>query len=229
MTVSSGSTPLGNIVAYTRNDLAVDLVPLFQFAIFYNMDLEFGPGADMGSSGPGGSFATTNDAIASVEPTYVISCGLAFGVDPTKQELGDVLVSQSVTCYEKGRQGTDGFIPRGARGVPADPFLLQAARVVRFDVRPIRCLSGLMLSGEKLIDDPVYKAQLLDREPEAIGGEMEGSGIFDACYRNTRRWIIVKGICDWAVNKTGGAQSKAAENAMRVVFAMLQGEALPVL
>ncbi|MBX3750400.1 MAG: hypothetical protein KF897_09950 [Opitutaceae bacterium] len=43
---------LGNIVAYTRNDLAVDLVPLFQFAIFYNMDLEFSPGADMVIAGP---------------------------------------------------------------------------------------------------------------------------------------------------------------------------------
>ena len=43
---------LGAVVAYTQNDLAVDLVPLFQFAIFYNMDLEFSPGADMVIAGP---------------------------------------------------------------------------------------------------------------------------------------------------------------------------------
>ncbi len=43
---------LGSVVAYTQNDLAVDMIPLFQFAIFYNMDLEFGPGADMVVSGP---------------------------------------------------------------------------------------------------------------------------------------------------------------------------------
>lgn len=43
---------LGSVVAYTQNDLAVDMIPLFQFAIFYNMDLEFGPGADMVISGP---------------------------------------------------------------------------------------------------------------------------------------------------------------------------------
>lgn len=43
---------LGTVVAHTRNDLAVDLVPLFQFAIFYNMDLEFSPGADMVIAGP---------------------------------------------------------------------------------------------------------------------------------------------------------------------------------
>jgi nucleoside phosphorylase len=184
--------------------------------------------SDMGSSGPGGSFATTADAIASVGPTYVISCGLAFGTDSSKQELCDVLISQAVMCYEKGRQGATGFTPRGPR-VPADPFLLQAARSARLDVRPIRCLTGLMLSGEKLIDDPAFKARLLALEPEAIGGEMEGSGILDACLRNTTRWIIVKGICDWAENKAGGAQPKAAENAMRVVFTMVQGDLIPVV
>jgi nucleoside phosphorylase len=86
-----------------------------------------------------------------------------------------------------------------------------------------------MLSGEKLIDDPAFKARLLALEPEAIGGEMEGSGILDACLRNTTRWIIVKGICDWAENKAGGAQPKAAENAMRVVFTMIQGDLIPVV
>ena len=43
---------LGTFTAYTQNDLAVDMIPLFQFAIFYNMDLEFGPGANMVISGP---------------------------------------------------------------------------------------------------------------------------------------------------------------------------------
>ena len=43
---------LGTVTAYTQNDLAVDLIPIFQFAIFYNMDMEFGPGADMVISGP---------------------------------------------------------------------------------------------------------------------------------------------------------------------------------
>lgn len=43
---------LGSVSAYTQHDLEVDMLPLFQFAVFYNMDMEFGPGADMVISGP---------------------------------------------------------------------------------------------------------------------------------------------------------------------------------
>ncbi|MGH7945718.1 MAG: hypothetical protein ACREF9_12010, partial [Opitutaceae bacterium] len=43
---------LGSYSAYTQYDLEADMVPLFQFAVFYNMDMEFGPGADMVIAGP---------------------------------------------------------------------------------------------------------------------------------------------------------------------------------
>ncbi len=43
---------LGRITAYTQHDLALDFVPLFQFAAFYNMDLEMYPGDNMSLSGP---------------------------------------------------------------------------------------------------------------------------------------------------------------------------------
>ena len=43
---------LGLIPSYSQQNLAVDFVPLFQFAVFYNMDMEYGPGADMIISGP---------------------------------------------------------------------------------------------------------------------------------------------------------------------------------
>lgn len=43
---------LGNVTSYARQDLAVDFVPLFQFGVFYNMDLEIWPGANMTLAGP---------------------------------------------------------------------------------------------------------------------------------------------------------------------------------
>ena len=43
---------LGTISSYSQHNLAVDFVPLFQFAVFYNMDMEIWPGADMVISGP---------------------------------------------------------------------------------------------------------------------------------------------------------------------------------
>lgn len=43
---------VGAVTAYARQQLTVTEIPLFQFAIFYNEDLEFSPGANMTISGP---------------------------------------------------------------------------------------------------------------------------------------------------------------------------------
>jgi hypothetical protein len=45
-------TALGNITSYSQHNLAIDFVPLFQFAVFYNMDMEIWPGANMTLAGP---------------------------------------------------------------------------------------------------------------------------------------------------------------------------------
>lgn len=60
---------------------------------------------------------------------------------------------------------------------------------------------GPILSGSKLVDDPKFKKQLLDQFPTAIGGEMEGSGLYSAASRNNTDWIVVKSVCDWADGK----------------------------
>ncbi len=43
---------LGSVASYCEQDLEVATIPLFQFAVFYNMDMEFGPGANMTIAGP---------------------------------------------------------------------------------------------------------------------------------------------------------------------------------
>lgn len=43
---------IGQISTYAQQDLEVAMMPLFQFAVFYNMDMEFGPGPNMTISGP---------------------------------------------------------------------------------------------------------------------------------------------------------------------------------
>ena len=73
-----------------------------------------------------------------------------------------------------------------------------------------------MLSGEKLIDDKDYRDHLVALQVEAVGGEMEGAGLYVAS-RHKVDWIVIKAICDWAdgkkkVNKNQ-RQKKAAKNA----------------
>ena len=55
-----------------------------------------------------------------------------------------------------------------------------------------------MLSGEKLIDSGGFKQTLLDQFPTAIGGEMEGAGLWASADRAKTDWLLVKGVCDWA-------------------------------
>jgi hypothetical protein len=43
---------LGSVSAYAEQDMQLSLTPLFQFGIFYNMDLELFPGQDMTIAGP---------------------------------------------------------------------------------------------------------------------------------------------------------------------------------
>lgn len=43
---------VGAVTAYSRHDMEVAMIPLFQFGIFYNMDLEFFPGQSMTIAGP---------------------------------------------------------------------------------------------------------------------------------------------------------------------------------
>jgi hypothetical protein len=76
------------------------------------------------------------------------------------------------------------------------------------------------------VDNIDFRQQLLDLEPEAIGGEMEGSGLYVACQDPTVDWVLVKSICDWADgNKAQDKEERqqlAAENAASFVLYMLQ-------
>ncbi len=85
---------------------------------------------------------------------------------------------------------------------------------------------GVLLTGEKLVDNVDYRAQLIGFENEAEGGEMEGAGLYVSSYDNKVDWIVIKAICDWAdgnkdVDKTA-RQKQAARNAAEFVVAALK-------
>lgn len=159
---------------------------------------------EMGSVGLGSSLMTISKGINALSPDAVIMVGIAFGLNKKKQSIGDVLVSQQLLLYELQRVGTmkgnaqELRIPRGDRS-HASPWLLDRFRNAeaywhdRFQVN-----FGLILSGEKLVDNVDFREQLKKFEPEAIGGEMEGAGLYTACLDAKVDWILVKAICDWA-------------------------------
>ncbi|MBY0431358.1 MAG: hypothetical protein K2Q10_09180, partial [Rhodospirillales bacterium] len=170
------------------------------------------------------------EAIQRLNPCAVIAVGIGFGIDSAKQHIGDVLVSECLCDYETGRVNKDGgFTPRGGRPQAADRLLrrirdLHHKRGERPDWPRLHI--GMLMCGDKLIDHRPSRDMLLKIAPEAIGGEMEGSGIEMACRESKVDWIVIKGISDWADGGKNNAtkdadQRRAADNAALVVKAML--------
>ncbi len=188
--------------------------------------------SEMGSTDPDGSLATVQECINLFNPDVVISVGIAFGIDEEKQKIGQVLVSKQLHPYDLQRIGQDelGKIKIISRGPKVDTpvSVLSRFRAGALEWKGGDVKFGLMLSGSKLVDNRDYREMLHTFEPEAIGGEMEGSGVYAAASRYKKDWIVIKGICDWADgNKRRNKklrQSLAAEkSAVFVLFVLEQG------
>ncbi len=159
----------------------------------------------MGAIGEGAAILATERAQRLWRPKAVIMVGVAFGKDPKKQKMADVLVASQIISYEQQRVGEE-IIHRGAIK-PSNTTLLNRFENVhnwRFtcpDGAQCNLLVGPILSGEKLVDALDFKATLFKQFPQAIGGEMEGAGLCAASGRVGAAWILVKSICDWGDGK----------------------------
>jgi nucleoside phosphorylase len=174
-----------------------------------------------GSIGVNSAGAALPPTIASLAPEYVISAGICFGLKSSKyghghQQLGDVIVAGHVHDYESKRLG-DPIRDRGER-LPAGPTLLSATRIARDQTTRDgwEIQEGLVLSGQKLVDDKDFVERLRSDFPDAIAGEMEGNAVATACNHAQKQWIVIKGICDWGMDKEDGNQNVAASRACRL-------------
>jgi nucleoside phosphorylase len=177
--------------------------------------------SEMGSATPGGSLITLPKAIEVIKPCAIIMVGIAFGAKPEKQKLGDILVSHQIMAYEPEKEGKR-RISRGVR-VNASVPLLDVARNADLDWSEPKVHFGIILTGEKLVNNLAFRNRLITQEPEAVGGEMEANGLYLAASGSHVNWILVKAICDWADGtKNDEAQPLAAINAARFALSMLQ-------
>lgn len=187
--------------------------------------------SEMGSGGVGGSQKSVDKGIEALSPAAVIMVGIAFGINEVKQSIGDVLVSQQLWLYDLQRVGKDQIIPRGDKP-HASAWLINWLQVanLKWDQSKAKIRTGVVLSGEKLVDNIDYRGQLKQFALEAIGGEMEGAGLYVASQDKKVDWILVKGICDWADGEKGtdkdSRQRLAARNAAEFVLHALQHASL---
>ncbi len=186
--------------------------------------------SEMGTLGPGGALLVVDEGIRILSPSAVIMAGIAFGVDDKKLHIGDILVSQQLLGYELqkiavGNEGQVAIILRGDRP-RASTRLLDRFRSGVLDWDGAKVEFGLLLSGDKLVDNQNFRDELCKLAPDAIGGEMEGTGLYSAAQQRKVDWIVVKAISDWADGKKGQDESTrqqlAAENAVHFTLHVLR-------
>lgn len=184
--------------------------------------------AAMGSSGRDGSTVVATEVIRSWQLRAVIMIGIAFGRDPSKQRIGTVLVSERIAPYEPQRIGEATSVARGGETAAGRTLLNRFRNTIGWEFYApdgTKCdvQFGVLLSGEKLVDNLDFKTALFDRHPTAIGGEMEGTGLAAAADSSRCEWIVAKAICDWADGKKSKAhQAFAAAAAVSFVEHVLK-------
>jgi nucleoside phosphorylase len=180
--------------------------------------------SEMGSGGLNASLQTVGKGIEALSPTAVIMVGIAFGVNDRKQSIGDILVTEQLRLYDLQRVGTqeaqEQISLRGDKP-HASSWLINHFRSADLLWQGATVIFGTVLTGEKLIDNIDYRDRLRNLESEAIGGEMEGAGLYVACQDKKVDWILIKSICDWADGNKGqdkeSRQQTAAQNAAEFV------------
>jgi nucleoside phosphorylase len=188
---------------------------------------------EQGALAPGGSTLTSRSLIATVD--YVILTGVCYGLWEDEHRLGDVLVGARLSVVDH-RRVTDEVTESGAVATRAfsrgDRVSAPAALVQRCHLAaatwqsPAAVHVGLLLSGSVLLDSEELRSQYKAAEPDAMGGEMEGAGVYAAAAAAKKDWIVIKAISDWGFRKEGPDHSQqrrvAAANAARFVLHLLR-------
>ncbi|MDR2106396.1 MAG: pentapeptide repeat-containing protein [Coriobacteriales bacterium] len=213
--------------------------------VYYRLGVHNGAEVILAISRQGVSEAQSaaGDACAVWHPDWLIGVGIAFGVNPEKQDMGDVLVATFSQGYERQRVEPDGTVT--SKDDPQSSSRLLVGRIKQLDHMkrasggsaigwPTLHFGGL-LCGDKLVDNIDYRDSLLKLYPNnIIGGEMEGLGLAISAGEPQYRaeWTVVKAISDWADGKKNTTckernQKQAAKNAAHVVYETLRHAPLP--
>ncbi len=143
------------------------------------------------------------------------------------QQIGDILVASSLWQHNFRATKVDRTENRGGRfAANRDRLNLllehakewqQTAPEADYGSRRCRVHSGLVISGDELLNHFNRREELRAEYKDAIGLDMEGHGLGTSVlsYSNKERegqawFLFAKGICDWGVGKGDGWQKKAA-------------------
>ncbi|MEV6527238.1 hypothetical protein AB0M43_35445 [Longispora sp. NPDC051575] len=184
--------------------------------------------AEQGTGSASGMLMTARETTRLCHPDHVLLVGICYGLRPDEgQRLGDVVVSRRVQNMDHrkivDREGKPQTIYRGVNVGPS-PVLMnscQSGQATWADPK-VRVHFGTVLSSNTVFNSQETIGQLRQDFPDAIAGEMEAAGVYEACTVGKKpNWIMIKAISDLGYRKSDRHQQRAAENAARFAVHML--------
>jgi nucleoside phosphorylase len=186
-----------------------------------------------GTESPGGMTLTASDLVDAYNPDYMILAGIAFGLREDEQKLGDILVSTQLRLWDPKKVSQYGKV--NIETLRGDKATSSVTLTDRFRSGTVSWFApevhfGLILSANTLVNSSTLGKKLRSIEPDAIGGEMEGAGVYCVGAKQKVDWIVVKGISDWGHHKTDESQARAARNSANYIIHVISegGLRLPV-
>lgn len=194
----------------------------------------------MGPFSASGSASKALQWLSATRAQAVLGVGMAFGTLPRKQTLGDVLVSTALLPYDYKviRCGVSDEPTADYSGLKASRSngdllaLFERAVSARRGAEP-PVHFGRLLSGGTRIHCSRYRDELVDAlmsegDGPIVGGDMEGVGLLSVSDDDNPRWMIVKGISDFACERRDAviedSRPAACRNAARFVLSALLAE-----
>ncbi|MBD5522610.1 MAG: 5'-methylthioadenosine/S-adenosylhomocysteine nucleosidase [Lachnospiraceae bacterium] len=185
-----------------------------------------------GSYSHGGSAKVIKKVMKKAKPNIVILLGVAFGCDPGKTKLGDVLVGRQHFSYDKSSKISDENLSIKKLHIEEpDEYMLNRFKslivtedkVRGFRGKKFQVVFGNMITGEFVVDSIDFR-EMIFKPFEAfgvIGGEMEAQGAFAEIRKYKKsHCILIKGICDWGAGKNEQIEDENPKNKLQTYAAL---------
>lgn len=149
-----------------------------------------------------GMNTTIHAALKYIKPNVIFSLGVGFEIDYKTQNIGGVLVSRQIFPYSENKIDGDKIKPNRWQDKTIDNWL--DVRFANANGFLDEVTYGGILSGGSVLSSSKEKDKICTayfKDDFIIGGEMEGSGLFQTSYFTDIPCAVIKGICDWGVAK----------------------------
>jgi adenosylhomocysteine nucleosidase len=166
-----------------------------------------------------------SQVLSTFDIRHIVNLGLAAGVSPDVQSLGDIVIAERVRYYETGKLAGHQFQP-SAEYIDVRSDIVAELALSDFSTwplgvslsgRPRKVFFGTIASGDKVIADSNFVKALKSYDRKTVGIEMESYGIAAAAVGRKQKFLVIRGVCDFANRaKNDNGRLSAIEGAVRL-------------